>query len=76
MILYNLTRHSQHHEKASIEFWELKPYQDAPEMPYGYLSMIFIALLFPWWYHKIMARKLIDWDQNYASENERNYIMQ
>ena len=71
IILYNLSRHSHHHEKAYVEFWDLKPYDDAPEMPYGYLSMIFIALLFPWWYHKIMARKLIDWDQNYASDDEK-----
>jgi len=40
-------------------------------MPYGYLSMIFITLLFPWWYHKIMARKLIDWNQNYANEDRK-----
>ncbi len=71
IILYNLSRHSHHHEKAYVEFWDLEAYEDAPEMPYGYLSMIYIALLFPWWYHKIMAKKLIDWDQNYANDDER-----
>ena len=71
MILFNLTRHSHHHEKASTEFWNLKPYKDAPEMPYGYLSMIYLALLCPWFYHKIMSKKLLDWDQNYANEDER-----
>ena len=71
IMLYNLSRHSHHHEKAYLEFWELEPYQDAPEMPYGYLSMIYIALLLPWWYNKIMAKKLIHWDQNYANDDEK-----
>ena len=71
IILYNLSRHSHHHEKAYVEFWDLNPYDDAPEMPYGYLSMIFIALLFPWWYHRIMAKKLIEWDNNYANDDEK-----
>ena len=70
-MLYNLSRHSHHHEKAYLEFWELEPYQDAPEMPYGYLSMIYIALLLPWWYNKIMAKKLIDWDTYYATNEEK-----
>tara|TARA_Y100000768_G_scaffold234528_1_gene177308 strand:- start:1923 stop:3035 length:1113 start_codon:yes stop_codon:yes gene_type:complete len=76
IILYNLSRHSHHHEKAYVEFWDLKPYDDAPEMPHGYLSMIFIALLFPWWYHRIMAKKLIEWDNNYANEDEKKIAME
>ena len=51
IILYNLPRHSHHHEKAYLEFWNLEAYEDAPEMPYGYLYTIYIALLCPWWYH-------------------------
>ena len=76
IILYNLSRHSHHHEKAYVEFWDLKPYDDAPEMPHGYLSMIFIALLFPWWYHRIMAKKLIEWDNNYANDDEKKIAME
>ena len=71
IILYNLPRHSHHHEKAYLEFWNLEAYEDAPEMPYGYLFTIYIALLCPWWYHKIMAKKLLDWDENYANDDER-----
>ena len=40
-------------------------------MPYGYLFLIYMALLSPWWYHKIMAKKLLDWDINYANNDER-----
>ena len=71
IMLYNLSRHSHHHEKAYLEFWELEPYDDAPEMPYGYLSMIYIALLLPWYYHRIMAIKLMDWDRRYANDDEK-----
>ena len=71
IILYNLTRHSAHHEKANLKFWELKSYPDAPIMPYGYLTMIFIIIFAPYMYHRIMTKKLADWDNNYASGKER-----
>ena len=66
-----ITRHSHHHEKAYLEFWNLEPHEGAPEMPYGYLFTIYVALLCPWWYHKVMAKKLLDWDYNYATEAEK-----
>jgi alkane 1-monooxygenase len=68
--LFNLTRHSSHHENAQLEYWELKTYPDAPEMPLGYLSCVYLVLLMPWLYHRIMAPKLKDWDLNFASEGE------
>tara|TARA_B100001287_G_scaffold90882_2_gene76146 strand:- start:3143 stop:4198 length:1056 start_codon:yes stop_codon:yes gene_type:complete len=71
---FNLTRHSSHHEKAHLPYWKLKPYSDAPKMPFGYLATFFIALLFPWLYRNIMKKKLEDWDENYASESEKKLI--
>ena len=71
---FNLTRHSAHHEKAHLPYWKLSPYLDAPKMPYGYLSTFFFALLLPWLYRKMMAKKLSDWDQNYASKPEKELI--
>ena len=68
--LFNLTRHSSHHENAQLEYWELKAYSDAPEMPLGYLSCVYLVLFMPWLYHRIMAPKLKDWDSNFASEGE------
>ena len=75
LLLYNVTRHSAHHEKANLKFWELNAYPDAPSMPYGYLSMLYIAIFLPFIYHKIMADKLKDWDENYASPEERKIVM-
>ncbi len=75
ILLYNVTRHSAHHEKSNLKFWELEPYPNAPMMPHGYLSMLYLAIFAPFIYHRIMAKKLIDWDQNYASPGEREIAM-
>ena len=75
--LCNVTRHSDHHRAANLKFWELNPCpEDAPLLPYGYLSMLYLVLFTPFLYNKLMAKELIDWDQNYATEYERNYNMQ
>ena len=71
ILLYNVTRHSSHHEKAHLKYWELRPYVDAPTMPQGYLSMLYLAIFLPGIFKKIMVKKLIDWDKNYASDDER-----
>ena len=69
--LYNVTRHSSHHEKANLKYWELRSYSDAPMMPQGYLTMLYMALFLPYFFHRMMAKKLIEWDKNYATDNER-----
>ena len=40
--LYNVTRHSSHHEKTNLKYWELRAYDGAPTLPYGYLTMLFL----------------------------------
>jgi len=69
--LYNVTRHSSHHEKANLKYWELRAYEGAPMMPQGYLTMIYVALFTPYFFHRMMAKKLIEWDNNYATEEEK-----
>ena len=69
--LYNVTRHSSHHEKANLKYWELRSYNDAPMMPQGYLTMLYMALFLPYFFHKMMAKKLVEWDRSYATEEER-----
>ena len=71
LYLFNVTRHSSHHQKVNLKYWELDPYQDAPMMPQGYLSMLFLSLLIPPLFHKIMAKKLLDWDKVYATVGEK-----
>jgi len=71
LYLYNLPRHSSHHEQANLKFWELKAYKDAPTMPFGYLSMVYLIVFLPFLYHRIMAKKLLDWDEKYATDAEK-----
>ena len=74
LLLYNVTRHSAHHEKAHLKFWELDPYTNAPMMPYGYLSMLYLAIFCPYFYHKIMIKELKNWDGNHATPGELKII--
>ena len=69
--LYNVTRHSSHHEKANLKYLELRSYNDAPMMPQGYLTMLYMALFLPYFFHKMMAKKLVEWDKSYATDRER-----
>jgi len=73
-MLFNLTRHSAHHEKGTLPYWELDPYEKAPMLPYGYLSMVYFILFFPGRYRKLMEKYLDHWDANYASTEEINLI--
>jgi len=71
LLLYNLTRHSHHHEKGSLEFWKLKPYTEAPQMPYGYLTTLYFVLFLPKIYRRMMKQKLDDWYLQFASQDEK-----
>ena len=73
--LCNVTRHSDHHKNSNLKFWELKPiHEDAPMLPYGYLMMLYLVLFMPFLYKRIMNKELLDWDQNYANDFERNLV--
>ena len=73
--LYNVTRHSDHHRNTNLKFWELKPRdKDAPMLPYGYLTMLYLVLFVPFLYNRIMKKELVNWDQNYANDFERNLV--
>lgn len=73
--LFNLPRHAHHHAQASVPYQKLKPYHDAPELPSGYLSCIFLALVPPLW-RTLMTPRLQRWDTHYASPEERKLAQQ
>ncbi len=73
LILFSLTRHSAHHEKGDLPFWVLNPYPQAPEMPFGYLTTIYICMIPSLWY-KIINPKLKEWDEKFASKEELKII--
>ena len=65
MILFTLTRHSAHHEQGDLPYWVLNPYINAPQMPYGYLSTIFVCLVPSLWY-RVINKSLIQWENNHG----------
>lgn len=70
-VLFNLARHSHHHAEGDAQFWQLRSYPEAPTLPYGYLTCMFLVYLVPGWYRDRMTPLLLDWDQRYASPAER-----
>lgn len=53
VVLYELTRHSDHHYSASRKYQILRHSDEAPQLPAGYPAMILLALIPPV-YFKIM----------------------
>jgi alkane 1-monooxygenase len=59
LMLFELSRHSDHHYVASRKYQILRRHENAPQMPTGYPGMIILALFPPAWFyvmHKQMNR--------------------
>ena len=50
MVLYELTRHSDHHYKSAKKYQTLNSYKDSPHLPLGYPASILLSLLPPLWF--------------------------
>ena len=57
IFLFELTRHSDHHYKASRKYQILRHMDDAPQLPFGYPVMILMAMVPPLWFY-IMHRHM------------------
>ncbi len=51
--LFQLQRHSDHHANAIKRYQVLNHYDDSPQLPFGYPTMILIALVPPIWFSKM-----------------------
>ena len=47
LVLYQLQRHSDHHAHASRSYQALRHFDDAPQLPTGYMGMILLAYVPP-----------------------------
>lgn len=59
IMLYDLTRHSDHHYHAGRKYQVLRHFEDSPQMPMGYPAAILLALVPPLWFkiiHKEIAK--------------------
>lgn len=53
ILLYELTRHSDHHYRASKKYQLLDYHDVSPQLPYGYPTMMVIALFPPLWFSMV-----------------------
>ena len=62
IVLYELTRHSDHHYKSSKKYQVLDCHEDSPQMPFGYPTSMVLALIPPLWFfimNKRVPREMI-----------------
>ncbi|EAR02799.1 alkane 1-monooxygenase [Maribacter sp. HTCC2170] len=59
IVLYELTRHSDHHYKASKKYQILDYHDTSPQMPFGYPTSMVMSLIPPLWF-KIMNPRVPD----------------
>lgn len=65
--LFQLQRHSDHHAHSIKRYQVLDHYDDSPQLPAGYPTMIMIALFPPLWF-KIMDPRLLEWKKMVLKE--------
>jgi alkane 1-monooxygenase len=73
--MFNLSRHSHHHAQGHVPFHKLKPYPEAPMMLNGYLATLSVTLIPPLWF-KLMQPKLEEWDEQFATDEEKLLLEQ
>ena len=57
IVLYELTRHSDHHYKSSKKYQLLDCHEESPQMPYGYPTSMVMSFLPPLWF-KVMNPRI------------------
>lgn len=56
LLLFNLSRHSDHHYNGSKPYQILKSHPESPQMPTGYPGMMLLSLIPPLWFKFMNSR--------------------
>ena len=56
VLLYHLQRHSDHHANPTRSYQALRNFDDVPQLPSGYASMILLAYVPPLWFRVMNPR--------------------
>jgi alkane 1-monooxygenase len=67
--LFNLARHSDHHQQSNRPYYRLRHFADAPQLPAGYAGCFILSLVPPLWF-RIMDRALDDFTQRQAARED------
>jgi alkane 1-monooxygenase len=62
LLLFELSRHSDHHYKVFKKYQTLDHHDNSPQMPTGYPGMMLLALISPLWF-KIMNPRVDQWNE-------------
>jgi alkane 1-monooxygenase len=57
IMLFELSRHSDHHYKPAKKYQLLEHHEESPQMPTGYPGMMLLSLVPPLWFH-IMNKRI------------------
>jgi alkane 1-monooxygenase len=58
VLLFHLQRHSDHHAHAERRYQSLRHFEEAPQLPSGYMGMIVLAYA-PGWFFRVMDPRLM-----------------
>lgn len=56
LMLFELSRHSDHHYKSTRKYQILRHLDESPQMPTGYPGMMLLALIPPLWFRVMHPR--------------------
>ncbi|WP_261538946.1 alkane 1-monooxygenase [Burkholderia multivorans] len=69
LFLYQLQRHADHHTNPTRSYQALRHFDDAPQLPAGYATMILLAYVPPLWYRVMNPRVVAHYRGNMAQSN-------
>ena len=69
VFLYHLQRHSDHHANPMRRYQALRHYEDLPELPSGYATMILLAYATPLWRRVMDPKVLAHYDGDVTRAN-------
>ena len=56
IVLYELTRHSDHHFRAARKYQILRRFEESPQLPQGYPASMLLSLVPPLWFRVMNTR--------------------
>ncbi|HKT63837.1 MAG TPA: alkane 1-monooxygenase [Burkholderia sp.] len=69
LFLYQLQRHADHHANPTRSYQALRHFDDSPQLPAGYATMILFAYVPPLWYRAMNPRVVAHYGGNMAQSN-------
>ena len=69
LFLYQLQRHSDHHAFPTRSYQSLRHFEDCPQLPSGYASMILLAYFPPLWFRVMDPRVVAHYKGDMAKAN-------